>query len=57
MPYYSTEVGAVYADDLWATVSYLLCSKSTQLYERWRVYNSWPSMILQSMIPWMLIVI
>jgi len=27
------------------------------LYERWRVYNSSQSMILQSMIPWMLIVI
>jgi len=30
---------------------------TTQLYERCEVYNSSQSMILQSMFPWMLIVI
>jgi len=37
--------------DKWANFTFI------NLYERCEVYNSWQSMILQSMIPWMLIVI
>jgi len=41
----------------WVHMLSVIVEIELNLYERWRVYNSSQSMILQSMIPWMLIVI